>query len=130
MHCTRLVPITAVALCLGCGAAASQDEYPDAVTADPDHYTVEFENDVVRLLRIRYGPGESSAMHHHPANCAVFLKGQPGTFELPSGEVQEFPAAPAGEVTCVDAEVHLPTNRGDEELELVLLEFKGRDTLE
>lgn len=130
MNFTRLVPITAVALSLGCGAAASPDEHPDAVTADPDHYTVEFENDVVRLLRIRYGPGESSVMHHHPANCAVFLRDQPTTFELPSGEVLEPPASGAGEVRCADAEVHLPTNRGGEELELVLLEFKGRETLE
>ena len=32
----------------------------DAVVADPEHYTVEFENDKVRIIRIKYGPGEKS----------------------------------------------------------------------
>jgi hypothetical protein len=30
--------------------------YPDAVTADPKHYSVSFENELVRFLRVRYGP--------------------------------------------------------------------------
>jgi hypothetical protein len=34
------------------------DTFPDAVTADPKHYSVSFENDVVRFLRVKYGPGE------------------------------------------------------------------------
>jgi hypothetical protein len=32
----------------------------DAVTVDSKHYTVEFENSEVRVLRIKYGPGEKS----------------------------------------------------------------------
>ncbi|MFQ5680149.1 MAG: hypothetical protein ACE5HP_11905 [Gemmatimonadota bacterium] len=110
--------------------SAAPPEYPDAVTADPDHYSVDFENDVARLVRIRYGAGETSVMHHHPANCAVFLHDQPVTFELPTGEVVEAPAATSGQVVCSDAEVHLPTNVGEEPLELVLLELKGRETLQ
>jgi len=31
----------------------------DAVIADPQHYTVEFENDKVRVIRIKYGPREA-----------------------------------------------------------------------
>jgi quercetin dioxygenase-like cupin family protein len=113
------------------GATAGTDampEHPDAVTADPDHYSVEYENDVARVLRIRYEPGETSVMHHHPANCAIFLMDQPGTFEQPDGEVVEMPAWTTGQVECVDAEAHLPTNMGEEPLELVLLELKGRAT--
>ena len=45
----------------------------DPVTVDPKHYSVEFENDKVRVLRIKYGPGEKSVMHAHPALVAVFL---------------------------------------------------------
>lgn len=30
----------------------------DAVIADPVHYSVEFENDRVRMIRAKYGPGE------------------------------------------------------------------------
>ena len=109
---------------------AAPQEFPDAVTADPDHYSVEFENDAVRMVRINYGPGETSVMHHHPASCAVFLKGQPGTFELPTGEVEEMPATTPGQVVCWDAQVHLPTNMGEEANDLVIVEFKGREALQ
>ena len=114
----------------GATAGAAMGEYPDAVTADPSHYSVEFENDVARLVRIRYGPGETSAMHYHPASCAVFLGVQMATFEMPDGEVVEPPATEIGEVQCADAEAHLPTNVGDGSLELVLLELKGRESVE
>ncbi|MDH3732212.1 MAG: hypothetical protein OEU54_01715 [Gemmatimonadota bacterium] len=103
-------------------------EEPHAAGADPDHYQVEAENDVVRMLRVRYGPGETSIMHHHPANCVVFLQDGPTTFELPSGETIEGAAGDAGTVNCGDGEVHLPTHTGDGELEVVLIEFKGRAT--
>lgn len=38
---------------------------PDAATADSEHYTVEFENQFVRVLRIHYGPKEAGNMHDH-----------------------------------------------------------------
>lgn len=104
---------------------ADDQEAPDAVSADPTHYSVEFENDVVRLLRIRYGPGESSVMHHHPANCAVFLTPLSARMELPGGETVDAPGE-AGQVQCFDAETHKPTNVGDEPIELILIELKGR----
>ncbi len=101
-------------------------EEPHAVTADPAHYTIEFENDVLRIVRVRYQGGETSVMHHHPANCVIYLSDQTVTFELPSGEVIEAPQSEVGAVNCVDGDVHLPTNTADEELEVVLVEFKGR----
>ena len=45
------------------------DAFPDAVTADPKHYSVSFENDVARFLRVKYGPGEKSVMHRHLPGC-------------------------------------------------------------
>lgn len=131
MRLARAVPIALLAVSVGCaGAEEPPEEYPDAVTADPEHYTVEAENDAVRILRITYGPGESSVMHYHPANCAIYLTDQSATFELPSGEVEEVPAEEPGSVNCVDAGAHLPTNTGDQPLELVLLELKGRATFQ
>lgn len=115
------------------GATAGSDELPDhpgAVAADPDHYSVEFENDVARLVRITYGAGETSAMHMHPANCAIFLSDQPTRMELPSGEVEENEPQPTGHVECGDAGAHLPTNAGDGGLELILVELKGRATFQ
>ena len=50
-------------------AQRSADSYPDAPTADPKHYSVSFENDVARFIRVRYGPGEKSPMHRHLPGC-------------------------------------------------------------
>lgn len=106
--------------------AQEWQEYPGAVEADPDHYSVEFENDVVRLVRIKYGPGETSTMHHHPANCAIQFTDADVTMELPDGEMVDSPLM-ARQVACFDAEVHKPTNTGEEALELIVVEFKGRE---
>ena len=47
--------------------ATSRAEHQDPIVVDARHYSVELENDRVRVLRIKYGPGEKSAMHGHPA---------------------------------------------------------------
>ncbi len=124
MRLMTVVSAGAVSLVLGCSGTDTPIEYPDAVTADPDHYSVEFENDAGRLIRITYGPGESSVMHRHPPNCAIFLHDQPVTMESPDGEVTEAQAADVGTVNCTEGEVHLPTNTGDGEHELILVEFE------
>ena len=105
---------------------ADHHEISNAVTADPKHYTVEFENDVIRVVRIKYGPGETSVMHSHDANCAVSLNDGDMRMELPDGSSSVVPANPTGTVNCTDAEVHLPSNVGDTAVELVLVEMKGR----
>ncbi len=48
----------------------------DPVKVDPHHYKVEFENDRVRVLPIKYGAGEKLVMHSHPESIAVFLTGR------------------------------------------------------
>jgi hypothetical protein len=37
----------------------------DPLAMDPRHYQLLLENDQVRVLRARFGPGEASARHHH-----------------------------------------------------------------
>lgn len=98
--------------------------FPDAVAADPGHYSVVFENEQATMLRVRYGPGETSVMHRHPESCAVFVTDQSARFLLPSGDVQEGPAE-AGDVICGPGEAHVPTNTGSEPFELILVEFKA-----
>jgi quercetin dioxygenase-like cupin family protein len=50
----------------------------DPVAVDPQHYTVEFENEFVRVLRVHFGPGEKGARHEHILNRVVFyLNDQP-----------------------------------------------------
>jgi hypothetical protein len=103
--------------------------FPDAVTADPAHYRISFENELVRVLRVRYGPGEKSVMHAHTANCVVFLTDQKFNFTIPDGTTE--PAeVPADALGCSDANVHLPENIGPGPAEFVMFEFKGRETFQ
>ena len=96
----------------------------DAVTADPKHYKVEFENAHVRVLRARYGPHEKSVMHSHPPVVAVFLNGLRGQFTYPDGRVEPV-TAKAGEFQYSESHQHLPENLGDEPFEVLLIEFKS-----
>ena len=95
----------------------------DGVVADPKHYTVEFENEKVRVIRIKYGPGEKSVMHTHGPHVAVFLTTNGVRFTSPDGTSVEV-TAEAGGTEWSDAEEHLPENLSDEPLEVVLIELK------
>ena len=95
----------------------------DAVKVDPQHYKAEFQNDRVRVLRIRYGPSEKSVMHAHPANVAVFLNDSHGRFALPDGKTMEADFK-AGQVDWGDKEKHLPENMGSKPFELILVELR------
>ena len=109
--------------CLPTAPVAAQD----AVVADPKHYTVEFENDEVRVVRIKYGPHEKSVMHEHPANVAVFLTDANGKFTLPDGKTVAD-SMKAGSVQWDAGGKHLPENVGDQPFELILVELKGKRT--
>ena len=95
----------------------------DAVKADPQHYTVEFENDRVRVIRIKYGPGEKSVMHTHGPHVAIFLTDNTVRMTLPDGTSSEV-TGEAGATSWTDANEHLPENLSDKPFELVLVELK------
>ncbi len=101
---------------------------PDAVAADPRHYTVSFENDVVRFVRAKYGPGEKSVMHRHLPGCVIFLTDQTFNFTLPDGTTEPA-SAPARALGCSDGNVHLPENIASE-AEFIMVEFKDRETFQ
>lgn len=124
MRHATLLPIVLFGLSLGCAETRTLEDYPEAVTADPAHYSVEYENDAVRLLRIAYGPGEASVMHYHPATCSISLGAASWQMTDPDGNVTQDSATAVGQVECGDAAVHLPENSGGQPSELVLVEFK------
>ena len=103
--------------------------YPDAVTADPKHYSVSFENDVARFLRVTYGPGEKSVMHRHLPGCVIFLTDQTFNFTVPDGSTDPA-SVPAGALGCSDGNVHLPENIGKETAEFIMVEFKDRQAFQ
>ena len=96
----------------------------DATVVDPDHYTVEFENDYVRVVRISYGPNEKSVMHDHMAGVGVFLSDGKGTFTFPDGKTEEW-IAKTGVSVWMAATTHLPENSLDAPFELIIVEVKN-----
>ena len=109
-----------VALAFALPAAAQ-----DAAKVDAKHYKVEFENDQVRVLRIKYGPKEKSVMHEHPNAVAVFITDGHVKFTGADGKSQDQ-MVKAGSSTWTPGAKHLPENLGDKPFELVLVELKGK----
>ncbi len=105
-------------------AAAETDAQPDPTVVDPDHYKTEFENEKVRIVRITYGPGETSVMHYHPDSVAVYLTDIETEMELPDG-AKSVGTNEAGKHSFDEAGMHLPTNVGEGPVELVLIELKS-----
>lgn len=102
-------------------AQTASQKLPDAVTADAKHYAVEFENDIVRVLRVKIGAGEVAPAHAHPAYCAIEITDS--SLREGTGQVSQ---SKAGQVFCGDALSHGPTNVGKALAESIVVEFKNR----
>ena len=100
-----------------------EDEPADPTVVDPDHYQVVEENELVRVLRISYGPGEESVPHFHPDHVAVFLTEVDAEFRLPDGTT-EAAQAEAGTHLYMAAGDHDPRHVGDQPFEAVAFELK------
>jgi hypothetical protein len=107
-------------------AQRSADSYPDAVTADPKHYRIAFENDVARFIRASYAPGDTSVMHRHLPGCTIFLTDQTMDFRVPDGSGGPV-MVEAGSLGCGDGNVHQPENL-EGPAEFIIVEFKDRTT--
>jgi hypothetical protein len=104
-------------------ARIPQPTAEDPVKVDPRHYKVEFENERVRVLRIKYGLGEKSVMHSHPEAIAVFLTDTNHKFTYPDGRREDIKAN-AGTVHHMDAFTHLPENLSKTPFEVIAVELK------
>ena len=122
---TRIALLAAALVLLSLGtmstAQSTAQRLPDAVSADPKHYTVEFENDIVRVLRVRLGAGDSTPRHSHSAYCAIEITDS--SLKEGDGPTSE---SKAGQVFCGDATSHGPRNIGNALAESVVVEFKNR----
>jgi hypothetical protein len=87
----------------------------DPIDADPAHYFVQFENDVVRLARIKVPGGVKTPMHAHLAYCIVEIR------DMETG-------VKAGDSSCGNAMAHESTNNAKSVNEAITIEFKNRDS--
>jgi len=110
--------VAAVAL-MGTSLTRAQDP----VKVDPKHYTVVFENNEVRVLRVHYAPGEKSVMHSHPDSVAVFMQDQKAKMTHPDGKSEEM-SGKKGEAIFTPAGAHLPENTGTGPIDVILVELK------
>lgn len=102
------------------GAVLAQD----AVKVDPKHYTVLVDNAQVRVLRIRYGPHETSVRHSHPNSVVTYLTD--GRIKMLLGNGKTIvQTGKAGESEWAPAGAHTPTNLSDKPFEAILVELKG-----
>ena len=96
----------------------------DAVKVDPKHYRVVTENAQVRVLRIHYGPHETSVRHSHPNSVVTYLSDGRLKFVLGNGKTITANGK-KGESVWEPAGIHTPTNLGDQPFDAVLVELKG-----
>ncbi|MBI4444280.1 MAG: cytoplasmic protein [Acidobacteria bacterium] len=95
----------------------------DPVKVEPEHYTVLFENDRVRLLQFKDKPGDKIAMHGHPDYVAYTMKALKRRLIAPDGSYRDVQAE-AGTAVWSEAVTHAEVNIGDTETHLLLFEVK------
>ena len=94
----------------------------DPAVSNPDHYTVVFENERVRVLEYEDQPGDSTTPHEHPDSVMYTLS----SFRrrLVSGGAQRDVALEAGFVGWLPAQEHHGENIGDTPTRVVFVELK------
>ena len=94
----------------------------DPVATNPEHYSVAFENDRVRVLRYVDTPGVRTTPHEHPDSVMVTLSGF--RRRLYSGDSQRDVELPAGMTGWLPAQQHAGENIGDTHTEVIFVELK------
>ncbi len=112
--------VLAATMLLTCSAAAFAQ---DPVHTDGDKYKLKFENDRVRVLEYRDGPGEKTNQHAHPAFVLYALTPFKRRITLPDGKIlsREFKA---GDVLWSPAQTHIGENVGDTPTHVIMVEMK------
>ena len=94
----------------------------DAIKVASNNYKVLFENDRVRLLEYRAGPGDKTEMHSHPDVLAYAITPAKFRFTLDNGQNFESELK-AGEPMWAGAMSHATENLGSD-AHVLLVELK------
>ena len=94
----------------------------DPVETNPQFYRVIFENDRVRVLEYRDGPGDQTHPHRHPDSVMYALT----SFQrrISHGGQRVDVEIPAGAVRWVGAQEHAGHNTGDRATHSIFVELK------
>ena len=97
----------------------------DAVKVAPNNFKVLAENEQIRVVQDTLAPGETEAMHTHPAGW--YYVTMPGTMKVTRADGKtEIWNAKAGEQAWMDADPpHTSENIGKTTIQYVLVEVKS-----
>jgi quercetin dioxygenase-like cupin family protein len=95
----------------------------DALKTAPDVYSLIMENERVRVLGVRFKPGQKALMHSHPDHVIYVLKDGKLKITLPDGKSTEI-SLKAGQAMWMDAGQHAAENLGNTEANNLVIELK------
>ena len=126
MRLSIIGALCSILLLAACGQEDSAtNEYANGVVTDPDHYAIEFENDYVRVIRVKYAPGDVSSMHSHNPLLAVSLTGGLGEFTSPDGKTEIRPAIEPGMILSDAGDPHSVKSVYESNEEHIFVEAKA-----
>jgi quercetin dioxygenase-like cupin family protein len=99
----------------------------DLAVAPAYSVKVEFENDQIRVLRVRYPAHAKSPMHSHTGRAVVAITGGDLRVTTSDGKTQETQRHP-GEIYWGDSVTHSAENLKDAPLETIEVEIKKANT--
>jgi quercetin dioxygenase-like cupin family protein len=94
----------------------------DPAKTDPEHYTVIFENDRVRVLEYKDQPGARTHWHGHPDSVMYTLSSFRRRIAANGRQVEVDLSA--GQVRWVGAQEHAGENIGDTDSHSIFIELK------
>ena len=119
------VPVVEVELKKPGGSPKKVNAALDPVKVDPGDYKVEFENNQVRVVRVKIGAHQKVPLHEHVLNrVVVYLTDQNGSMTTPDGKT-EAAQHKAGEVSWGGPTRHREENLRDGPFEAVVVELKN-----
>ena len=96
----------------------------DAVAVAPGAYTIELENEWVRVLRLKLAPREATAVHVHSAVVAVLLTDARVNVTQADGTAQPITRQAGDVLYQAGMPPHSEQNLSDQPLEVVVVELK------
>ena len=97
----------------------------DPLKVAPDMYSLLFENDQVRVMKVVFKPGQKIAEHSHPDHYVVVS--HPGKLKITKKDGTSTDVElKTNEVLWIPAETHWAQNTGTTEVELIVNEMKPK----
>lgn len=88
-------------------------------------YTLVMENDHVRVLDVRFKPGEKAVMHSHPDHVIYVVANGKLKISLPDDKTMDVDLK-AGQAIWMQAGQHAAENTGPTEAHNIVIELKSR----